>query len=72
MYVQNKQTTEIQVGEFKGLVIEEMIVRGLNGLKAVKVTHEKITGFEARALVALTMGTGDILKEVRTSVRLAG
>lgn len=67
----NTKITDIEVGEFKGLRIEEIAVDKLKGMKAVKVTHRMIAGFEARALVAATMGTGDIFREVRTSVKLA-
>ncbi|CAM0006652.1 hypothetical protein VPHK379_0014 [Vibrio phage K379] len=70
MQATNTKITDIEVGEFKGLRIEEIAIDKLNGMKGVKVTHRMIAGFEARALVALTVGTGDILKEVRESVRL--
>ncbi|CAM0041820.1 hypothetical protein VPHK404_0016 [Vibrio phage K404] len=70
MTIQTLATTEIKHGDFAGLLIEEIHASQLRGMKAVRVTHKAIKGFEARALVANDLGTWSIIEEVKKSVRL--
>lgn len=64
------KTTEVSQGDFAGLLIEEISTRRLNGMKAVRVTHKSIKGFEARALVAKDLGTWSIIEEIKNCVKL--
>lgn len=64
------KTTEVNHGDFAGLLIEEISTRRLNGMKAVRVTHKAIEGFEARALVAKDLGTWSIIEEIKNCVKL--
>lgn len=70
MTAQTIAMTEIKHGDFTGLMIEEIQASKLRGMKAIRVTHKAIKGFEARALVAKDLGTWSIIEEVQKSVRL--
>ncbi len=70
MTTQTLSITEIKHGDFAGLLIEEIHTRKLRGMKAVRVTHKSIKGFEARALVAKDFSVGAIIEEVKNCVKL--
>lgn len=70
MTTQTLSMTEVKHGDFAGLVIEEIQASKLRGMKAVRVTHKAIEGFEARALVAKDFSVGAIIEEVKSCVRL--
>ncbi|CAM0035062.1 hypothetical protein SIPHO059v1_p0091 [Vibrio phage 264E42.1] len=70
MTTQTLSMTEIKHGDFAGLLIEEIHASQLRGMKAVRVTHKSIKGFEARALVANDLGTWSIIEEVKNCVKL--
>lgn len=62
---------EITEGKYAGLLIAMIEDIRLKGMTAVKVTHSKIEGFEARALVPSGTTVSEVYKEVVKEVRLA-
>lgn len=71
MTITRTSVTEIHDGPLAGLKVEELYSSRLNGLKAVRVSHHKIDGFEARALVASTVTVEEVLREVSQAVKVA-
>ena len=63
--------TELALGDYAGLIIEEVYLVDLHCIKVVKVTHKAIEGFEARAMIASTMTTIEIFEAIKKDLRLA-
>ncbi|AHI61282.1 protein NnrU [Vibrio phage vB_VpaS_1601] len=65
------KSTELALGPHAGLIIKEAKHPRLNGMKLVEVTHKRIEGFCARAVVSLSMTTVEVFELFKKEVRLS-
>lgn len=64
--------TELALGPYRGLIIEEAKHPKLHGMKLVRITHRSIPGFVSDAVVSLGMTTVEVFDQFKKDVRLIG